>query len=194
MTVGQTTGQNSKRSECCEWRPGGAHLVALFVLMLGGALLGATLLGHAPRAELSGNDSLLLIYFVLAAAWLVAVSLSQWLLLHLVGARPYLGSSKFPAPFGLVRAPGQRIPRWAFSLACSLPALCALLVLPALVALLPAGGVGAGALVGIAGGLSTYQPRYALLALSKPKCTLVQELAGEEGAVRFRNTHKPFGC
>lgn len=190
--MGRIIGQRSKRSETQEWRPGCAHLLALFVLILTGALVGAVLLGDLRRAEDSGNATLLSTYLVLAAAWLVALPLSQWLLLRLVGAHSYPGSSNFPAPFGLLRAPGQRLPRWAFSLACTLPALFAFVVLPALAMLLP-GGVGAGVLVGIAWGLSVYQLRYALLALAEPKGTLVEELAGDEGAVRFQRTSEPFG-
>ena len=159
----------------------------MFVLILGGADVGTVLLRDPRGAEASGNDPLLLIYLVLATVWLVGTSLSQLLLLRLVGARPYLGSSNFPAPFGLVRAPGQRVPRWAFSLACALPALFAFIVLPALAARMP-GGVGAGVLLGIAGGLAIYQLRYALLVASCPKGTLAEELAGEEGAVRFHRT------
>lgn len=191
-TVGQTSEQHPGRSETEEWRPGGAHLLALFVLILGGAFVGDVLLGDPRRDATSENAALLLAYLVLAAAWLVALPLSQWLLLRRVGASSRLGSSNFPAPFGLLRAPGQRLPRWAFSLACALPAPFAFVVLPALAVLLP-GGVGAGVLVGIAGGLSVYQLRYALLALSMPQGTLVEELEGEEGAVRFHRASKSPG-
>ena len=181
----QTDGRHQEqRSEAQEWRPGGTYLLALFALISMGAFVGAVLLGDPRGAEVSGNATLLLVYLMLAAAWLVVLPFSQWLLLRLVGARPCLGSSNFPAPFGLLRAPGQRLPRWAFSLACALPALFAFVVLPALAVLLP-GGAGAGVLVGIAWGVAIYQLRYALLVLSKPKGTLVEELAGEEGAVKF---------
>ena len=190
--MGHTTEHNPQRSEPYEWRPGNALLLAMFVLILGGAVAGAVLLGDPRGAEASGNGALLLIYLVLAATWLVGASVSQWLLLRLVGARAYLGSSNFPAPFGLVRAPGQRIPRWAFSLACALPAIFAFTVLPALALRMP-GGVGAGMLLGIAGGVSIYQLRYALLVASRPKGTLVEELAGEEGAVKFHQTSETSG-
>lgn len=190
----QTAGRHQEqRSEAQEWRPGGTYLLALFALISVGAFVGAVLLGDPRRAEVSGNATLLSVYLMLAAAWLVALPFSQWLLLRLVGVRPYLGSSNFPAPFGLLRAPGQRLPRWAFSLACALPALFAFVVLPALAVLLPPGGVGAGVLIGMAGGVSVYQLRYVLLVLSRPKGTLVEELAGEEGAVRFHQASEPPG-
>lgn len=186
------TGQPPEHSEPQEWRPGGTHLLALFVLILTGAFVGTVLLGEPRRAETSGNAALLSASLVLAAAWLVALPLSQWLLLRRVGARPRLECSNFPAPFGMLRAPGQRLPRWAFSLACVLPALFAFVVLPALVVLLP-GGSGAGVLVVIAGGLSVYQLRYALLAVAKPRGTLAEELAGDEGAVRFHLASESAG-
>ena len=173
-----------ERSETQEWRPGGTHLLTLFALILAGAFVGAVLLGDPRRAEASANSALLWASLVIAAAWLVALPLSQWLLLRRVGARPRVGCSNFPAPFGLLRSPGQRLSRWAFSLACALPACFAFVVLPVLAVLLP-GSSGAGVLVGVAGGLPVYQLCYALLALSSPRGTLVEELAGEEGAVRF---------
>lgn len=190
--MGQTIEHNPQRSEPYEWRPGGALLLTMFVLILGGAGVGTVLLRDPRGAEASGNDALLLIYLVLATVWLVGASLSQWLLLRFVGACPYLGLSNFPAPFGLVRAPGQRVPRWAFSLACALPALFAFIVLPALAARMP-GGFGVGVLLGISGGLSIYQLLYALLVASWPKGTLVEELADEEGAVRFHQTSEAPG-
>ena len=182
--MGQTTDQHAERFETEKWRPGGAHFLALSALIPMGAFVGAVLIGGPRRAEAYGNAALIWAILLLAAAWLLALPLSQWLLLGRVGARPRLDSSNFPAPFGLLRAPGQRLPRWAFSLACALPALFAFVVLPALAVLLP-GGAGAGVLVGIAWGVAIYQLRYALLVLSKPKGTLVEELAGEEGAVKF---------
>lgn len=182
--VRRITGRHPERSEAQEWRPGSAHLLALSVLILTGGLLGAALIGGHQRAEAYGSAALIRAVLVLAAAWLLALPLSQWLLLGRIGARPRLDSSNFPAPFGLLRAPGQRLPRWAFSLACALPALFAFVVLPALAVLLP-GGAGAGVLVGIAWGVAIYQLRYAILVLSKPKGTLVEELAGEQGDIRF---------
>lgn len=188
----RSTGFYSGRSEAQEWRPGVAHLLALSALILTGGLLGAALIGGPQRAEVYGNFALIRAILVLAAAWLLALPLSQWLLLRRVGARPRLDSSNFPAPFGLLRDPGQRLPRWAFSLACALPGLFAFVVLPALAVLLP-GGAGAGVLVGIAWGVAIYQLRYAMLVLSKRRGTLVEELAGEEGDLKFHLPSKSSG-
>lgn len=188
----RTTGRPPECSKAQEWRPGSAHLLALSALILTGGLLGAALIGGPQRAEAYGNAALIRAILVLAAAWLLGLPLSQWLLVSRAGARPRLDSSNFPAPFGLLRAPGQRLPRWAFSLACALPAPFAFVVLPALAGQLP-GGAGAGVLVGIAWGVAVYQLRYALLVLSKPRGTLVEELAGEEGDLKFHLPSKSSG-
>ncbi|QIN78514.1 hypothetical protein GBA65_08255 [Rubrobacter marinus] len=130
-------GQPSGCSETQEWRTDGAHLLALFVLILAGAYVGVVLLGDLRKTEASLNATLPWCPLVLVASWLLALLLSQWLLLRRAGASPRLDSSNFPVPFGLLRAPGQRVPRWDFSLACALPALFAFAVLPALAVLLP---------------------------------------------------------
>lgn len=185
---GTRNATSERRAE--EWRPGVAGLVGLLVLIPAGAFAGAWLLGDARGDGTMGAGRTLAVFLVLAGAWLVALPLSQYLLLRRAGARPRPGYPSFyPTPFVLLRAPGQPLPRGYFAAACALPALFAFVVLPVLAALLPGEslrGAGAGVLVGVAVGMSLYYLRYSLLALSRPSGTLVEEIAGEEGAVRLR--------
>ena len=137
----------------------------------------------------SGTDWLLI--FPVMLFWIFGMPLTQYLLMrHLSGVHPKLGIELFGVPvFGMLKAGGHRFERKDFALICAVPFLTAWVLFPLLVSLAyltVAQLRDPGTLIllfALPMSVSVTFLWYPLLALLKPRGTLVEELEG--GGVRF---------
>jgi hypothetical protein len=180
-------GQSGRTFQTEEWRPGSLSLLMFVLLFLGGGFFGH-LASRFLFGGMSGDSRGLLLGTIMAVCWLVALPLCQYLLMRWAGARPKLGWALLhPNVFTFLRAVGHRFSQNIFALICAIPFLVAWGLFPAMTLIVPGTQGSVATLVGLAMGVSLYFLWYSLLAVSKPRGTLVEELE-QNGSVRF---HEP---
>ena len=141
----------------------------------------------------SGDESGMpwLLLALVMSFWILGVPLTQYLLMRrLSGIRPKLGIELYGVPvFGIIKTRGHRFEKSDFALICAVPVLEAWLLAPlclVLAYLVVGQFVGTAftvLLIGMPMSVSVVFFWYTLLALLKPRGTLVEELEG--GGVRF---------